>query len=109
MWATSPKKIYKWIRGTAAVWDIAILSEDGFALSPDQAAQAELQAWSKLWQPGRTHLSEQDLLDVLLEYRRPSEHYCSLSLGQSQRSGSVEHSRTSSPTRHRHRGSYPFS
>eukprot|EP00971_Amphidinium_carterae_P029749 585473-Amphidinium_carterae.1 len=52
MWNTSPMKIYKWIRGTAAVWDIAILSDDGFALSPDQAAQAELQAWSKLWQPG---------------------------------------------------------
>eukprot|EP00971_Amphidinium_carterae_P135204 2679745-Amphidinium_carterae.1 len=54
MWTTSPKKIYKWIRGTAAVWDLAILSEDGFALNPDQAAQAELQAWSKLWQPGST-------------------------------------------------------
>eukprot|EP00971_Amphidinium_carterae_P224567 4454834-Amphidinium_carterae.1 len=55
MWDTSPKKIYKWIRGTAAVWDLAILSNDGFALNPDQAAQAELQAWSKLWQPGRTN------------------------------------------------------
>eukprot|EP00971_Amphidinium_carterae_P112285 2224075-Amphidinium_carterae.1 len=58
MWSTSPKKIYKWIRGTAAVWDLAILSSvwtsDGFALSPDQATQAELEAWSKLWQPGRT-------------------------------------------------------
>eukprot|EP00971_Amphidinium_carterae_P213495 4237036-Amphidinium_carterae.1 len=32
MWSTSPKKIYKWIRGTAAVWDIAILSDEGFAL-----------------------------------------------------------------------------
>eukprot|EP00971_Amphidinium_carterae_P141436 2802561-Amphidinium_carterae.1 len=54
MWATSPKKIYKWIRGTAAVWDLAILSADGYALSPDQAAGAELEAWSKLWQPGQT-------------------------------------------------------
>eukprot|EP00971_Amphidinium_carterae_P108342 2145139-Amphidinium_carterae.2 len=54
MWATSPKKIYKWIRGTAAVWDLATLSENGYALSPDQAAQAELEAWSKLWQPGST-------------------------------------------------------
>eukprot|EP00971_Amphidinium_carterae_P201622 4000880-Amphidinium_carterae.2 len=54
MWETSPKKIYKWIRGTAAVWDIAILHENGFALTPDQAAQAELGAWSKLWQPGTT-------------------------------------------------------
>eukprot|EP00971_Amphidinium_carterae_P139214 2758690-Amphidinium_carterae.1 len=54
MWANSPKKIYKWIRGTAAVWDLAILSDDGYALSPDQAAKAELQAWSKLWQPGTT-------------------------------------------------------
>eukprot|EP00971_Amphidinium_carterae_P235124 4665830-Amphidinium_carterae.2 len=47
-------KIYKWIRGTAAVWDLAILSDEGYALSPDQAAQAELSAWSKLWQPGTT-------------------------------------------------------
>eukprot|EP00971_Amphidinium_carterae_P233542 4634806-Amphidinium_carterae.1 len=54
MWNTSPKKIYKWIRGTAAVWDLAILSEEGYALSPDQATQAELEAWSKLWQPGNT-------------------------------------------------------
>eukprot|EP00971_Amphidinium_carterae_P244385 4852653-Amphidinium_carterae.1 len=51
---TSPKKIYKWIRGTAAVWDLAILSDNGYAVSPDQAAQAELEAWSKLWQPGYT-------------------------------------------------------
>eukprot|EP00971_Amphidinium_carterae_P000175 3746-Amphidinium_carterae.1 len=54
MWNTSPKKIYKWIRGTAAVWDLAIPSTDGFALSPDQATRAELEAWSKLWQPGNT-------------------------------------------------------
>eukprot|EP00971_Amphidinium_carterae_P336003 6472118-Amphidinium_carterae.1 len=33
MWATSPKKIYKWIRGTAAVWDIAILSDEGLLLA----------------------------------------------------------------------------
>eukprot|EP00971_Amphidinium_carterae_P006107 120334-Amphidinium_carterae.1 len=58
MWATSPKKIYKWIRGTAAVWDLAILSENGYALSPDQVAQAELAAWSKLWQPGNTTFSQ---------------------------------------------------
>eukprot|EP00971_Amphidinium_carterae_P351074 6491897-Amphidinium_carterae.2 len=30
------------------------LSEKGFASSPDQAATAELEAWSKLWQPGHT-------------------------------------------------------
>eukprot|EP00971_Amphidinium_carterae_P084880 1679598-Amphidinium_carterae.1 len=54
MWHTSPKKIYKWIRGTAAVWDLAILSKDGYALSPDQATKAELEVWSKLWQPGNT-------------------------------------------------------
>eukprot|EP00971_Amphidinium_carterae_P008746 171952-Amphidinium_carterae.1 len=54
MWTTSPKKIYKWIRGTAAVWDIAILSDEGYALTPDQGTQAELQAWSKQWQPGQT-------------------------------------------------------
>eukprot|EP00971_Amphidinium_carterae_P350462 6491558-Amphidinium_carterae.2 len=60
MWATSPKKIYKWIRGTAAVWDLAILSENGFALSPHQAAQAELDAWSKLWQPGHTTFPHKD-------------------------------------------------
>eukprot|EP00971_Amphidinium_carterae_P148346 2940762-Amphidinium_carterae.1 len=33
-------------RGTAAVWDLAILSKDGYALSPDQATRAELEAWS---------------------------------------------------------------
>eukprot|EP00971_Amphidinium_carterae_P059158 1169707-Amphidinium_carterae.1 len=37
MWARNPTKIYKWIRGVAAaaVWDVAILHENG-----------------KLWQPG---------------------------------------------------------
>eukprot|EP00971_Amphidinium_carterae_P082354 1628259-Amphidinium_carterae.3 len=53
-WERSPKKIYKWIRGTAAVWDLAILHENGYALSSDQAAQSDLIAWSKLWQPGRS-------------------------------------------------------
>eukprot|EP00971_Amphidinium_carterae_P059734 1181704-Amphidinium_carterae.3 len=52
VWARSPKKIYKWIRGNASVWDLAILHENGYALSPDQTAQAELRACSKLWQPG---------------------------------------------------------
>eukprot|EP00971_Amphidinium_carterae_P045753 900316-Amphidinium_carterae.2 len=51
-WERSPKKSYKWIRGNASVWDLAILNEDGYSLTPDQTAQAELQAWSKLWQPG---------------------------------------------------------
>eukprot|EP00971_Amphidinium_carterae_P117001 2317112-Amphidinium_carterae.1 len=51
-WERSPKKIYKWIRGNASVWDLAILNDDGYALSPDQIAQAVLQARSKLWQPG---------------------------------------------------------
>eukprot|EP00971_Amphidinium_carterae_P208450 4135785-Amphidinium_carterae.1 len=46
------QEIYKWIRGTAAVWDLAITHENGFALSPDDTAVAELAAWSKLWQPG---------------------------------------------------------
>eukprot|EP00971_Amphidinium_carterae_P084696 1676320-Amphidinium_carterae.2 len=54
MWDRSPKKIYKWIRGAAAVWDLAILHENGYALSPDQAAQSELIAWIKLWQPGHS-------------------------------------------------------
>eukprot|EP00971_Amphidinium_carterae_P348908 6490738-Amphidinium_carterae.1 len=29
------------MRGTAAVWDLAILHKNGYALSPDQTAQAE--------------------------------------------------------------------
>eukprot|EP00971_Amphidinium_carterae_P183418 3640459-Amphidinium_carterae.3 len=48
-WERSPKKIYKWIRGNASVWDLAILHDNGYALSSDdQTAQAELAAWSKL-------------------------------------------------------------
>eukprot|EP00971_Amphidinium_carterae_P151639 3005891-Amphidinium_carterae.6 len=54
MWERSPKKIYKWIRGTASVWDLSILHENGYALGPDQTAQSELMAWSKLWEPGLT-------------------------------------------------------
>eukprot|EP00971_Amphidinium_carterae_P316047 6282060-Amphidinium_carterae.1 len=34
---------------TAAVWDLAVLHEDGFALTPDQTAQAELTAWMAAW------------------------------------------------------------
>eukprot|EP00971_Amphidinium_carterae_P099421 1966882-Amphidinium_carterae.3 len=41
-WERSPKKIYKWIRGNDSVWDLAILHDNGYALSPDQTAQAEL-------------------------------------------------------------------
>eukprot|EP00971_Amphidinium_carterae_P137110 2717150-Amphidinium_carterae.2 len=43
-----PKKIYKWIRGTASVWDVA---------------EAELTAWSKPWQPG----------EMLFEHRSTSQ------------------------------------
>eukprot|EP00971_Amphidinium_carterae_P252585 5014677-Amphidinium_carterae.1 len=51
-WERSPKKIYKRIRGNASVWDLAILHYNGYALSPDQTAQAELNAWSTRWKPG---------------------------------------------------------
>eukprot|EP00971_Amphidinium_carterae_P184057 3654242-Amphidinium_carterae.4 len=34
------------------VWDLATLHEESYVLRPDQTAQAELAAWSKLWQPG---------------------------------------------------------
>eukprot|EP00971_Amphidinium_carterae_P242556 4815905-Amphidinium_carterae.1 len=58
MWKQSPKRIYKWIRGTVVVWDLAISGTDGFALTPDAAAKTELslEAWSKLWRPGSVRL-----------------------------------------------------
>eukprot|EP00971_Amphidinium_carterae_P168312 3335045-Amphidinium_carterae.1 len=56
MWQQSPKRIYKWIGGTAVVWDLAIRGENGFALSPDDTAQVELETWSKLWKPGSFQL-----------------------------------------------------
>eukprot|EP00971_Amphidinium_carterae_P250331 4969419-Amphidinium_carterae.1 len=53
MWQQFPKRIYKWIRATAVVWDLAIRGDAGFAHLPDDAAQVEVDdAWSKLWQPG---------------------------------------------------------
>eukprot|EP00971_Amphidinium_carterae_P292113 5798955-Amphidinium_carterae.3 len=48
----SPKKIYKWVRGTTGVWDLAVHGEDGFAYTPDDTAKVELGAWNKLWRPG---------------------------------------------------------
>eukprot|EP00971_Amphidinium_carterae_P185957 3691467-Amphidinium_carterae.1 len=56
MWKESPKRIYKWIRGNVVVWDLAISGADRFALTPDQAAKTELEAWSKLWEPGSVRL-----------------------------------------------------
>eukprot|EP00971_Amphidinium_carterae_P157193 3116273-Amphidinium_carterae.2 len=46
MWNTAPKKIYKCIRGTIAVWDLAVHDIDGFAYTPDDTARVELGAWS---------------------------------------------------------------
>eukprot|EP00971_Amphidinium_carterae_P350118 6491392-Amphidinium_carterae.1 len=56
--------------GTVAVWDLAILHEDGFALTPDQTVQAELTAWSQLWQPG----TPQENISVVMEYRRLDQY-----------------------------------
>eukprot|EP00971_Amphidinium_carterae_P318366 6328033-Amphidinium_carterae.1 len=53
MWRASPNKIYKWIRGTNAVRDLAVHNDDGFAYTLDDMARVELNAWSKLWRPGR--------------------------------------------------------
>eukprot|EP00971_Amphidinium_carterae_P031127 612539-Amphidinium_carterae.2 len=54
----SPKKIYKWIRGTTAVWDLAVHDENGFAHTPDDTAKVELGAWSKLWRPTAPELQK---------------------------------------------------
>eukprot|EP00971_Amphidinium_carterae_P336340 6472663-Amphidinium_carterae.1 len=54
--AACPKRMYKWIHGTVVVWDLAIRGSDGFALTPDDAAKTELEAWSKLWRPGSVRL-----------------------------------------------------
>eukprot|EP00971_Amphidinium_carterae_P051456 1013479-Amphidinium_carterae.3 len=56
MWKNSPKKIYKWIRGTTAVLDLAVHDENGFAYMPDDTAKVELGAWSTLWSPGTPQL-----------------------------------------------------
>eukprot|EP00971_Amphidinium_carterae_P125102 2478732-Amphidinium_carterae.1 len=40
MWKQVPKRIYKWIRGTVVVWDLAIRGSNGCALTPDESAQA---------------------------------------------------------------------
>eukprot|EP00971_Amphidinium_carterae_P258581 5132210-Amphidinium_carterae.1 len=59
MWKDSPKKIYKLIRGTTAVWDSAVHDDDDFAYTPDDTAKVELGAWSKLWRPGTPQLQKQ--------------------------------------------------
>eukprot|EP00971_Amphidinium_carterae_P319360 6347297-Amphidinium_carterae.2 len=56
MWKQAPKRIYKWIRGTVVVWDLAIRGSNGFALTLDETAKVELEAWSKLWRPGLVQL-----------------------------------------------------
>eukprot|EP00971_Amphidinium_carterae_P077100 1522933-Amphidinium_carterae.1 len=43
----SPSKLFKWVRGTTKVWDLAVSS-------PGEVAASELRAWSKLWKPGCT-------------------------------------------------------
>eukprot|EP00971_Amphidinium_carterae_P130642 2588109-Amphidinium_carterae.2 len=45
----SPGKLFKWVRGTTKVWDLAIQTGDSWAASPGAVAQGELHAWSKLW------------------------------------------------------------
>eukprot|EP00971_Amphidinium_carterae_P348062 6490301-Amphidinium_carterae.2 len=52
VWKTAPKKIYKWIRGTTAFWDLAVHDDDEIAYALDDTARVELGAWSKLWRPG---------------------------------------------------------
>eukprot|EP00971_Amphidinium_carterae_P271181 5381419-Amphidinium_carterae.1 len=47
-----PLKIYKWIRGTTAVWDLDVHDEDGFDYMLDDTARVELGAWNKIWRPG---------------------------------------------------------
>eukprot|EP00971_Amphidinium_carterae_P201857 4005256-Amphidinium_carterae.2 len=50
----SPGKLFKWVRGTTKVWDLAIQTGDSWAASPGAVAQGELQAWSKLWKVCKT-------------------------------------------------------
>eukprot|EP00971_Amphidinium_carterae_P158352 3139194-Amphidinium_carterae.1 len=51
---TSPSKLFKWVRGTTKVWDLAVQTPEGWASSPGEVADSELRAWSKLWKPGHT-------------------------------------------------------
>eukprot|EP00971_Amphidinium_carterae_P043876 863398-Amphidinium_carterae.2 len=44
----SPSKLYKWVRGTTKVWDLAVQTDGGWA-SPGAVARGELHAWSQLW------------------------------------------------------------
>eukprot|EP00971_Amphidinium_carterae_P022424 442214-Amphidinium_carterae.2 len=48
----SPNKLYKWVRGTTKVWDLAVRTPTGWASSPAEVAESELAAWSKLWKLG---------------------------------------------------------
>eukprot|EP00971_Amphidinium_carterae_P317819 6318007-Amphidinium_carterae.1 len=50
----SPSKLFKWVRGTTKVWDLAVRTPEGWASSPGEVATSELRAWSKLWKPGHT-------------------------------------------------------
>eukprot|EP00971_Amphidinium_carterae_P295896 5876671-Amphidinium_carterae.1 len=50
----SPSKLFKWVRGTTKVWDLAVRTPEGWASSPGEVASSELSAWSKLWKPGHT-------------------------------------------------------
>eukprot|EP00971_Amphidinium_carterae_P213613 4239501-Amphidinium_carterae.2 len=43
--------IYKWIRGTAAVWDLAILHAKCLVLGPNRAGRANRLEYTH-WQPG---------------------------------------------------------
>eukprot|EP00971_Amphidinium_carterae_P251605 4994708-Amphidinium_carterae.2 len=45
-------KLFKWVRGSTKVWDLAVQTTDGWAESPGAVADSELRAWSKLWKPG---------------------------------------------------------
>eukprot|EP00971_Amphidinium_carterae_P113521 2248983-Amphidinium_carterae.1 len=50
----SPSKLFKGVRGTTKVWDLAVRTLEGWASSPGEVATSELRAWSKLWKPGHT-------------------------------------------------------
>eukprot|EP00971_Amphidinium_carterae_P155062 3074951-Amphidinium_carterae.2 len=57
MWKQTPKRIYVDPDMQVDLWDRCHLgpcdtrSYSGFALTPDDTAQVELEAWSKLWRP----------------------------------------------------------
>eukprot|EP00971_Amphidinium_carterae_P069249 1370311-Amphidinium_carterae.1 len=48
----SPSKLFKWVRGSTRVWDLAVRTPTGWASSPAEVADSELAAWSKLWKLG---------------------------------------------------------